>query len=79
MVMIVKPIIREYPKCREGMAAEKKLAGKGTSGRRRLTVLVTESVFCPNAPCTIGSMHRVYKAIAASEFPIWPFDALVAQ
>jgi hypothetical protein len=24
MVMIVKPIIREYPKCREGMAAEKK-------------------------------------------------------
>ena len=79
--MIVSPIMREYPKCNDGMAAWQIISILRSTKQELYhhTVLITKLVLCPDASCSIGSMHGIDKAIAASQFSIGALHTLVTQ
>lgn len=85
IVITVKPIIKAYPKCNEGMAARQTSLVSGTQeigGMETLwkrTILVAKLIGRPDAPSTGSSMNRVHKAITTREIPNGPFNRLVAE
>jgi hypothetical protein len=81
MVMMVRPIMSEYPKCKEGIAAVR--VRRGTSSgdilQDALAILVAEAVFSPHTSRSVGTMDSVDEPIAASQLSLWAFHSRVTE
>ena len=65
MVRIVRPISREYPKCRDGIAATTVSLSAG-DGIEELAILIAESVLSPDTACTLLTVDSIDEAVALS-------------
>lgn len=77
MVMIVNPIMSEYPKCKDGIAAVVQMSNNEKEAQELLTILVAEPILSPYAASAIDPMHGVYEGEAASQHPFRSFHTLV--
>ena len=78
--MMVNPIIKEYPKCRDGIAAAIVSGFENwTRYWNALTILIAESILSPDASCALSTVNGVNKSIASSQNTDTAGNILVAQ
>jgi len=79
MLIMVKPMSREYPKCREGMAAKGNQHVLKRIHVSELTVLIAELILRPNASLAALAMHSIHESIAFRHLRIITIIIRVAQ
>lgn len=81
MVIMVRPIISEYPKCKDGIAAGQSQTRSFRWSMRwdALTILIAKAIFGPHTSRSVDSMNSVNKPVAAGQFSFRPFHGRVTE
>lgn len=79
--MMVKPIMSEYPKCKDGIAAGQSQTWSFHWSMRwdALTILIAKAVFSPHTSRSVDSMNSVNKPIAAGQLSLRAFHGRVTE